>query len=101
MCNTSNTIIQVIRVILVIQVMHSMQVMKVIQAVHKLQVMRAIPVMKVMKVREGLKKWLFFMTFAIKRGRGSGAPLSFFFQILFFKPCRIVHGLQKHVFHIV
>ena len=63
--------------------MHSMQVMKVIQAVHKLQVMRAIPVMKVMKVREGLKKWLFFMTFAIKRGRGSGAPLSFFFKYCF------------------
>ena len=70
MCNTSNTIIHAIRVILVIQVMHSMQVMKVIQAVHKLQVMRAIPVMKVMKVREGLKKWLFFMTFAIKGGGG-------------------------------
>ena len=87
-CNTSNTIIQVIRDILVIQVMHSMQVMKVIQVMHKLQVMRAMQVrkvmkvMKVMKVREGLKKWLFFMTFAIK---GGSSAIKVFSSFLLFK----------------
>ena len=40
--------------------------------------------------------WSLFMTFAIKGGGGSRAPLRLF-QIMFFKPCRIVSGLQNYV----